>query len=112
MRDAFYVYIMASNNRRALYIGVTNSLFVRIQQHRQQTGKGFTAQYHCVHLIYFETYRDPRDAIARETQLKKWRREKKLRLIEGKNPRWEDLSAEIVEELPRIDEALRPEAMV
>ena len=112
MREAFYVYIMACNTRSTLYIGMTNSLLARIQQHRRQESRGFSAQYHTLHLVYYEVFNDVRDAIARETQIKKWRREKKDWLVERMNPRWDDLSAEIVEQLPKIDEPLAPEEML
>ena len=111
MRENFYVYVMACNSRTTIYIGVTNSLLARVQQHRRQDGAGFTARYHTLHLVYYEVFRDVRYAIARETQIKKWRREKKNCQIERMNPTWEDLSAEIVEQLPRMDEPLAPEEM-
>ena len=111
MRENFYVYVMACTSRSTIYIGMTNSLVARVQQHRRQEGAGFTARYHTLHLVYYEVFHDVRDAIARETQIKKWRREKKDWLIGRMNPRWEDLSAEIVEELPRMDEPLKPEEM-
>ena len=112
MRDTFYVYMMTSTNRDSLYIGVTNSLRTRVLQHRRQDGTGFTARYHALLLVHFESYRDARAAIARETQLKKWRRGKKDFLIAMKNPTWRDLAPEIVDELPRIDDAVPPEEMV
>ena len=111
MRENFYVYIMASTNRHTIYIGVTNSLLARIQQHRHQEGSSFTARYHTLHLVYYERFNEARDAIARETQLKKWRREKKNWLIEKMNPSWYDLSSEIIEELPKLDDPLTPEEM-
>ncbi len=111
MRENFYVYVMACTSRSTIYIGMTNSLVARVQQHRRQEGAGFTARYHTLHLVYYEVFHDVRDAIARETQIKKWRREKKDWLIGRMNPRWEDLAAEIVEELPRMDEPLKPEEM-
>ena len=111
MREAFYVYIMASTNRHTIYIGMTNSLLARIQQHRRQDSGSFSAQYHTLHLVYYEVFHDVRDAIARETQIKKWRRQKKDGLIGRMNPRWEDLSAEILEELPKMDDPLSPEEM-
>jgi len=111
MPEAFHVYILASNNRRTLYIGVTNSLSMRLQQHREQAGEGFAARYHVMQLVYHETYADSRDAIAREKQLKGWRRAKKIALIEQMNPGWHDLSAEILEQRPRIDEPLAAEEM-
>ena len=111
MREAFYVYIMACTTRRTIYIGMTNSLLARIQQHRRQESSSFSAQYHTLHLVYYEVFHDVRDAIARETQIKKWRREKKDWLIGRMNPGWEDLSAEIVEQLPKLDDLLAPEEM-
>ena len=111
MCKTFYIYIMASTNRQTIYIGMTNSLLARIQRHRRQESSGFTARYHTLRLVYYEVFHDVRDAIARETQLKKWRREKKDWLIGRMNPTWEDLSAEIVEQLPKLDDALAPEDM-
>ena len=109
MCKTFYIYIMASTNRQTIYIGMTNSLLARVQQHRRQDGSGFTARYHTLRLVYYEVFHDVRDAIARETQIKKWRRAKKDWLIERMNPQWEDLSADIIEELPKIDEPLARE---
>lgn len=88
----YYVYILTNKTRSTLYIGVTNDLERRISEHRLQEVKGFTAQYNLRHLLYYENYPDPGAAIAREKQLKGWRREKKVGLIEKTNPRWMDLS--------------------
>lgn len=90
----YWVYMMSNNTRSTVYIGVTNDLLVRISQHRRGEIAGFTRDYHCVHLVHCEHYRDIRDAIAREKQLKGWRRAKKNALIEETNPRWDDLAAE------------------
>ena len=88
------VYILASPNRRALYIGITTSLSRRLEEHRG--GKvHHTARYNIKRLIYFEAHETAPDAIAREKQLKNWRREKKLVLINRSNPEWRDLSGEI-----------------
>ena len=111
MRENFYIYIMASTNRETIYIGMTNSLLARIQQHRRQEGHGFSARYHTLRLVYYEVFHDVRDAIARETQLKRWRRSKKDWLLGRMNPMWEDLSAEIVEQLPKLDDPIAPEDM-
>jgi putative endonuclease len=87
------VYILASQNRRALYIGITTDLPRRLE-HRQ--GKvHHTARYNIKRLIYVEADETAPDAIAREKQLKNWRREKKLILINRSNPEWRDLSGEI-----------------
>lgn len=90
MRE-YYVYILASASR-VLYIGVTNDLERRLWEHRQKLIPGFTKKYNVTRLVYFEDFRDVRDAIAREKQLKGWRREKKTTLIESMNPTWRDLS--------------------
>ena len=86
----YYVYILASENSRVLYIGVTNNLPRRMQEHR--TYDGFTKKYCVNKLVYFESASEIENAIAREKQLKKWRRAKKLALIAEKNPLWADLS--------------------
>ena len=87
----YYVYIM-SNRTHVLYIGVTNDLENRAGQHQERAGPGFTQRYHLIRLVYFEQYDKIADAIAREKQLKGWRRSKKIALIESLNPRWSDLS--------------------
>ena len=94
----FWVYILTNKNRSVLYIGLTNSLSRRMYQHQSGDGEGFTATYQCRRLVYYEHCRDVRDAIARETQLKKWRRDKKLALINGMNPQWDDLARALFEE--------------
>jgi putative endonuclease len=90
MRD-YYVYILASASR-TLYIGVTNNLETRVQQHRQPHPTSFTSRYNTHRLVYHETFAGPRDAIAREKQIKGWLRAKKIALIEETNPEWRDLS--------------------
>ena len=87
----YHVYIMASESG-VLYTGVTNHLEFRIIQHKQKVTPGFTSKYNITKLVYFEPFGDIRDAIAREKQLKRWRREKKVALIEQINPEWRDLS--------------------
>ena len=89
----YYVYMLASRSR-ILYTGITNNLARRVWQHREGLAQGFTAKYRIHRLVYCEPYRDVRQAIARETQIKKWRREKKVALIEATNPTWNDLAAE------------------
>ena len=94
MRDRrFYIYIMASRSR-TLYIGFTSALQNRVQQHKDGDYEGFSKRYQCHRLIYFETYTEPQTAIAREKQLKRWSRSKKLTLILSTNPAWYDLSEE------------------
>jgi putative endonuclease len=87
----YHVYMTASRSR-VLYVGVTNHLEARISNHRQKLTPGFTSKYNAARLVYFEAFSDVRDAIAREKQLKRWRREKKTALIERDNPTWQDLS--------------------
>ena len=91
----YAVYILASRKYGALYIGVTGNLVGRVVAHREEWLKGFTSRYHIHSLVYFEQYDQPRYAIAREKQLKKWRRDWKIALIETSNPGWYDLFDEI-----------------
>ncbi|MFI5235405.1 MAG: GIY-YIG nuclease family protein [Gemmatimonadales bacterium] len=88
----FFVYILASTSR-VLYIGVTNDLDRRIAQHRSGLGGGFSRRYQTHRLVFFEIFDRPRTAIAREKQLKGWKRSRKLALIEEANPHWKDLGA-------------------
>jgi putative endonuclease len=87
----YYVYILSSKSR-TLYIGVTGFLTPRMLQHKSAETPGFTRRYHIDRLVYYEVFRYVNNAIARETELKKWRREKKVALIEAGNPTWEDLA--------------------
>jgi putative endonuclease len=88
---AYYVYLLASKKYGTLYIGVTNDLIRRIYEHKSKVAAGFSKRYSVDKLVWFEIYDDPVNAIAREKELKKWRREWKVRLIEEKNPQWIDL---------------------
>jgi putative endonuclease len=94
----FWVYIITNRNHSVLYIGVTNRLSRRTWEHRQGDKAGFASKYQSEKLIYCEHYRDVRDAIARESQLKKWSRAKKLGLISRFNPHWEDFGADVLQE--------------
>lgn len=93
----YYVYILASNNRKTIYTGVTNDLKRRLWEHRNAAERSFVQRYHVCNLIYYETTTDVRAAIEREKQIKSWSRKKKEQLIETKNPKWEDLSFYILE---------------
>lgn len=93
----YYVYILASKRNGTLYIGVTSDLIRRIQQHKTKIIKGFTAKYEIGRLVYYEQTEDVYGAIAREKQLKKWRRQWKINLIEKNNPNWKDLYFEIIQ---------------
>jgi len=90
----FYIYVMQSASRRALYIGMTNDLRKRVYQHRNHATDGFTDDYNATRLVYWESFEDVGNAIEREKQLKGWRRKKKLRLVERMNPGWKDLAAD------------------
>jgi putative endonuclease len=83
--------MMASQKHGTLYLGVTNDLVRRIYEHMSKIVPGFTKQYNVVHLVWFEAYDDPVNAIEREKEIKKWRRDWKIRLIEEENPDWFDL---------------------
>lgn len=87
----YYVYILASRRNGTLYIGMTNDLPRRVDEHRNHRIEGFTARYHVHRLVYFEEGNDVRAVIAREKQLKKWKRQWKIDLIERDNPEWRDL---------------------
>ena len=91
------VYILASQRNGTLYIGVTSNLVRRNWQHREEVAEGFTERYGVHRLVYYEFHGDMEHAIGREKRLKKWRRQWKLRLIEERNPEWEDLWPEILE---------------
>jgi putative endonuclease len=86
-----YTYIMASRSR-VLYVGVTNDLARRVNEHKQGLIAGFTSRYRVTRLVYFEEFADIRDAIAREKEIKGWKRSRKTSLIERRNPTWEDLA--------------------
>jgi putative endonuclease len=87
----YYVYLVASRTH-VLYCGVTNSIRRRLGEHRDATYPGFSATYRCTRLVWFEHFQYVLNAIDREKQIKGWRREKKIRLIEKENPTWADLS--------------------
>src|SRR5258707_14960261 len=100
MEQHSYVYMMVSASRRALYTGVTTQLRKRVYEHKSNMIEGFTSKYKCHRLVYFEMFNHVKDAIEREKQIKGWRREKKDKLVETKNPFWKDLAEDwSVEEL-------------
>jgi putative endonuclease len=86
------VYIVASGFHGTIYTGVTSNLLQRIAQHRDGALRGFTAEHGCKRLVWFEMLGDMEHAIRREKQIKNWRREWKLALIEAENPTWRDLA--------------------
>jgi putative endonuclease len=108
MREVAYVYILASGFKR-LYIGVTSALKQRVFDHKNGKFPGsFTDHYNINQLVYFEIFDDIRVAIAREKQLKRWSRIKKIRLIVATNPDWKDLSTEWGKPTEPFSGVLRP----
>lgn len=87
----YHVYIMGSKSG-TLYVGLTNNIKRRVYEHKNHLIKGFTAKYNVERLLYVETTDDALTAIKREKQIKRWRREKKAKLIDSLNPNWDDLS--------------------
>jgi len=87
----YFVYILASRKNGTLYVGVTNNLVRRVYEHRSGSIDGFTKQYDVHQLVWFESTSSIETAIRREKQLKNWRREWKIALIEKDNPHWQDL---------------------
>ncbi len=98
----FYIYIITNPNRTVLYVGVTNNLARRLQEHFDNRGNrdSFTGKYYCYNLVHYEEFKYINDAIAREKQLKNWNRKKKNWLIDLKNPEWHFLN----KEFPFIEE--------
>mgnify|MGYP001818697627 CR=1 FL=1 len=93
----YFVYITTNPAKTVLYVGVTNNLFIRIKQHQENAGKNktFAGRYFCFNLIFWERYSSIHHAIAREKEIKKWRRRKKIELINEFNPDWGFLNDEI-----------------
>ncbi len=89
----YYVYILSSR-QRTLYTGVTGDLPRRVQEHRLKLVEGFTKRYNVTQLVYFESTTDVLAAIAREKQIKRWSRSKKIALVRSMNPEWKDLAVE------------------
>ena len=87
----YYVYILTNKSNNVLYIGVTNDINRRVYEHKSMLIEGFTKKYNLDKLVYLEETDSIESAILREKQLKKWRREKKITLIESLNPQWEEL---------------------
>ncbi|MCX5819098.1 MAG: GIY-YIG nuclease family protein [Deltaproteobacteria bacterium] len=96
----YYVYILASKKNGTLYVGVTNDLIRRVYEHKNNLVGGFTKKYRVKNLVYFEACEDIRAAIQREKNIKKWKRQWKIDLIEKNNPDWKDLYSVIVDGFP------------
>jgi putative endonuclease len=91
-----YVYILTNQYNTVTYIGVTNNLIKRVYQHKNKQVEGFSKKYNLSKLVYFKSFEDIIEAIKREKQLKKWKRQYKIDLIEKLNPEWKDLYGQIV----------------
>ncbi|MEZ4702248.1 MAG: GIY-YIG nuclease family protein [Rhodothermales bacterium] len=96
MARSFYVYILSNRRRTVLYTGITNNLAYRLQRHLSGKGSAFTSKYRATDLVYAEAFENPSEAIAREKQIKSWRREKKLALILKENPHMNDLKGDLI----------------
>ena len=92
----YYIYILASEQYGTLYIGVTSNLIKRVSEHKNDLVEGFTRTHRVHNLVYYETSEDINSAIAREKQLKKWKRKWKIELIESQNPQWRDLYSDLI----------------
>jgi len=95
MAEQYFIYILTNWNNKVIYTGVTNNLVRRIYEHRNKVIDGFTKKYNLSKLVYFEQTHDIISAINREKEIKKWRREKKNKLVESMNPSWKDLANEL-----------------
>ena len=89
--NEYFVYMLANKHNNVLYIGVTNNIRRRVYEHKKKLLKGFTSQYNCTKLVWYEEFQEIDLAIAREKQLKNWKREWKNALIEKSNPNWCEL---------------------
>ena len=93
----YYVYILTNNHKNVIYTGITNDLVKRVYEHKNHLDKGsFTARYNVERLVYFEVSSDIDSAIEREKQIKGWNRKRKEKLVESKNPNWEDIYEKIL----------------
>lgn len=90
------IYILANRKYGTIYIGVTSNLVKRVWQHKNNITKSFTQKYHIHYLVWYEVHQEITSAIAREKNLKKWRRDWKIKLIERDNPNWLDLYPDLI----------------
>lgn len=98
MDKKYFVYIVTNTYRTTLYIGITNDIQRRLSQHHfdsENAKKSFAGKYGCIYLVYYEVFEFPKEAIAREKELKKWRRDKKNALVSNFNPKWETLNNQV-----------------
>lgn len=90
----YWIYMLTNEHGNVLYTGVTNNLERRIREHKSGEIQGFSSKYNCIKLVYFEEFNNINEAIAREKQLKNWKRSWKNALIVDMNPEWKDLAAD------------------
>jgi putative endonuclease len=107
MKDShnkFYIYIVTNTTRKVLYTGVTNDIAQRLMEHWMNRGglQTYAGKYFCYNLIYYEEFKYINDAIAREKEIKGWRREKKIALINTRNPDWNFLNIQICGSWPPV----------
>ncbi|PRY89782.1 GIY-YIG nuclease family protein [Mongoliibacter ruber] len=96
-RHEYFVYILTNFAKTVLYVGMTNNLSKRLAEHNEKLNpESFTSKYNCCHLVHWESYQYVREAIAREKEIKKWRRSKKEALIAEYNPGWKFLNEEVL----------------
>ena len=91
----YYVYIITTQNNKVMYVGMTNNLKRRIYEHKNKLVDGFTKKYNINKLVYYESSSQIDTILNREKEIKKWRREKKNKLVETLNPEWKDLAVEL-----------------
>ena len=102
MHNTYYIYIMSNNKDTVLYVGMTNNLKRRVEEHKSNRIAGFTQRYCCHKLVYFEEYSDVNQAIYREKQIKGWTRKKKDDLINSINADRNDLYEKLIEQILRF----------
>ncbi len=98
----YYVYILTNPSQHPFYTGMTNDLYRRMSEHLDPLNDDYTARYHLTRLVYFEEFFDVREAIHREKEIKGWSREKKIALVNTKNPKWDDLAREWGKPIPLL----------
>ena len=98
MKSTYYVYLLTNKKNGVIYTGITNNLYRRLIEHKAGIASDFTERYGLDKLVYYEVSNYVLNAIAREKQIKSWRRSKKIELIESINPDWLDLSEEIIDQ--------------
>jgi putative endonuclease len=94
--EQYFVYILTNKYNKVLYVGVTNNLIRRVYEHKNKLISGFTSKYNVNKLVYYESFQSVFDAIKREKEIKGWKREKKVALINSFNPEWKYLYEELI----------------